>query len=119
MKFVCLLLMLVIFFQFSLESQSQTEIGLVYFLPSDRTAQSGIDSKINTLIQGVQTVYANRMSAAGYGSKTFTFGATVHHVTGGQFTMRIMILRTSGKFGTKFGQKDMNLQKRSTLHLLI
>ena len=82
MKFVCLLLMLVIFFQFSLESQSQTEIGLVYFLPNDRTAQSDIDSKINTLIQGVQTVYANRMSAAGYGSKTFTFAATVHHITG-------------------------------------
>ena len=81
MKFVCLLLMLVIFFQFSLESQSQTEIGLVYFLPSDRTAQSDIDSKINTLIQGVQTVYASRMSAAGYG-KTFTFEATVHHITG-------------------------------------
>ena len=81
MKFVCLLLMLVIFFQFSLESQSQTEIGLVYFLPNDRTAQSDIDSKINTLIQGVQTVYANRMSAAGYGSKTFTFeadGASYH-----------------------------------------
>ena len=82
MKFVCLLLMLVIFFQFSLESQSQTEIGLVYFLPNDRTAQSDIDSKINTLIQGVQTVYANRMSAAGYGSKTFTFekrtGASCH-----------------------------------------
>ena len=82
MKFVCLLLMLVIFFQFSLESQSQQEIGLVYFLPNDRTAQSDIDSKINTLIQGVQTVYANRMSAAGYGSKTFTFEATVHHITG-------------------------------------
>ena len=73
MKFVCLLLMLVIFFQFSLESQSQTEIGLVYFLPNDRTAQSDIDSKIDTFIKGVQTVYANRMSAAGYGSKTFTF----------------------------------------------
>ena len=85
MKFVCLLLTLVIFFQFSLESQSQTEIGLIYFLPNDRTAQSDIDSKINTLIQGVQTVYANRMSAAGYGSKTFTFEAKVHHITG-EFT---------------------------------
>ena len=89
MKFVCLLLMLVIFFQFSLESQSQTEIGLVYFLPNDRTAQSDIDSKINTFIKAVQTVYANRMSAAGYGSKTFTFEknggtARVYHVTGGQ-----------------------------------
>ena len=88
MKFVCLLLTLVIFFQFSLESQSQTEIGLVYFLPNDRTAQSDIDSKIDTLIQGVQTVYANRMSAAGYGSKTFTFEkngdgtAKVYHITG-------------------------------------
>ena len=71
-------LMLVIFFQFSLESQSQTEIGLVYFLPNDRTAQPDIDSKIDTLIKGVQTVYASRMG------KTFTFEAEVLHVTGGQ-----------------------------------
>ena len=89
MKFVCLLLMLIIFSQFSLESQSQPEIGLVYFLPSDRTAQVDVDSKIDTLIKGVQTVYANRMNAAGYGLKTFTFEkktdgtAKIYQVTGG------------------------------------
>ena len=88
MKVVCLLLMLMIFFQFSLESQSQPEIGFVYFLPSDRTAQANIDSKIDTLIKGVQGVYAGRMNSADYGSKTFTFEkktdgtAKVNHVRG-------------------------------------
>ena len=64
-------------------SQAQLEVGLVYFLPSDRTAQLDIDSNIDTLIKGVQTVYSNNVG------KTFTFetdadgNAKVHHITGG------------------------------------
>ena len=90
MKVVCLLLMLIVFSQFALESEGQPEIGLIYFLPSDRTAQADIDSNIDTLIKGVQTVYAERMDAAGYGRKTFTFEtnddgtAKVYHITGEQ-----------------------------------
>ena len=125
MKVVCLLLMLIVFSQFALESEGQPEIGLIYFLPSNRTAQADIDSNIDTLIKSVQTVYAERMDAAGYGRKTFTLEtnddgtAKVYHITGEHSPMRIMRLPTNGKFGAKFGQKDMNLQKRSTLHLLI
>ena len=80
--------MTVIFFQFVVESESQPEIGLVYFLPSDRTAQANIDANIDALINGVQTVYADRMETAGYGRKTFTFEkspdgtAKVYRVTG-------------------------------------
>ena len=89
-KGVCFVLMMIVFFQFASESVGQPEIGLVYFLPSDRTAQFDIDSNINTLIKAVQTVYADRMETAGYGRKTFTFEknddgtAKVHHITGEQ-----------------------------------
>ena len=61
---------------------------LVYFLPSDRTAQSDIDSKIDTLIKAVQTSYADEMEEHGFGRKTFTYetddngDAVVHHITG-------------------------------------
>ena len=90
MKVVCLLLMLIVFSQFALESEGQPEIGLIYFLPSNRTAQADIDSNIDTLIKSVQTVYAERMDAAGYGRKTFTLEtndngtAKVYHITGEQ-----------------------------------
>ena len=72
-----------------LESQHQRDIvRLIYFLPSDRTAQPDIDSKIDTWIKAVQTFYADQMEEHGYGRKTFTFEtdadgtAMVHHVSG-------------------------------------
>ena len=83
MRFMCLFLMITVFLQFAMGSQAQLEVGLVYFLPSDRTAQLDIDSNIDTLIKGVQTVYSNNVG------KTFTFetdadgNAKVHHITGG------------------------------------
>lgn len=73
---------------YNLATASANTIRLVYFLPSDRTPQSDINSKIDTLITGVQTVYADRMKAAGHSRKTFTFEtntdgtAKVHHITG-------------------------------------
>ena len=75
-----------------LDSQLERDIvRLIYFLPSDRTAQPDIDTKIETWIKGVQKFYADTMEGHGYGRKTFTFetdenGKTVvHHITG-QFT---------------------------------
>ena len=82
--------MMVVFFQLASGSEGKPEIGLVYFLPSDRTAQSDIDAKIDTHIKAVQTLYADRMQAAGYDRKTFTFEtnddgtAKVYHLTGTQ-----------------------------------
>ena len=90
MRHLCFLLIVIAFFQFALESESQTEIGLIYFVPSDRTAQPHIDTKIDTLIKAVQTLYADRMESAGHGRKTFTFEtnndntAKVYHITGEQ-----------------------------------
>lgn len=73
------------------ELKSQPEIGLIYFLPSDRTAQADVDTHIDTHVKAVQTLYADRMQAAGdYGRKTFTFEtntdgtAKVYHITGEQ-----------------------------------
>ncbi len=58
MKFVCFWLTLIVSFQIALGSEGQSEIGLIYFLPSDRIAQPNIDSNIETLITAVQSVYA-------------------------------------------------------------
>ena len=63
-------------------------VRLIYFLPSDRTAQSNIDSKIDTLIKATQSAYADQMEEHGFGRKTFTYetdedgDAVVHHITG-------------------------------------
>ena len=83
-----LLFSLSLLFVFAVKSEGQPEIGFVYFLPSDRTARADIDTNIDTLIKSVQTVYADRMEAAGYGRKTFRFEknadgtAKVYRVTG-------------------------------------
>ncbi len=66
-------------------------VRLIYFLPSDRSPQQDIDTKLDTLIKDVQQFYADEMERYGFGQKTFTFEtdatgkAVVHHVEG-QFT---------------------------------
>ena len=66
-------------------------VRLIYFLPSDRSPQRDIDTKLDTLIGDVQQFYADEMQRHGLGGKTFTFEtdatgkAVVHHVDG-QFT---------------------------------
>ena len=66
-------------------------VRLIYFLPSDRSPQQDIDTKLDTLIRDVQQFYADEMGRHGFGRKTFTFEtdatgkAVVHHVDG-QFT---------------------------------
>ena len=89
MRFTRLFLMVIVLLQLALASQAtQPKVGIIYFLPSDRTAQANIDSKIDTLIKAAQTAYADEMEADGYGRKTFTFEtndngtANVSHVTG-------------------------------------
>ena len=64
------------------------KVPLIYFLPSDRDRQPGIDSKLNKLIKNAQQFYASQMESQGFGSKTFTFetdqngNATVYNVRG-------------------------------------
>ena len=66
-------------------------VRLIYFLPSDRSPQQDIDTRIDTLIRDVQQFYANEMGRHGFGRKTFTFetdttGKTVVHRVDGKFT---------------------------------
>ena len=66
-------------------------VRLIYFLPSDRSPQQDIDTKMDTIIRDVQRFYTDEMERHGFGGKTFTFEtdvngkAVVHHVDG-QFT---------------------------------
>ena len=63
-------------------------VRMIYFLPSDRSPQQDIDTKMDTLIRDVQRFYADGMGSHGFGRKTFTFEADatgkamVHHVEG-------------------------------------
>ena len=63
-------------------------VRLIYFLPSDRSPQQAIDTKLDTLIRDVQQFYADEMGRHGFGRQTFTFEtdvtgkAVVHHVDG-------------------------------------
>ncbi len=75
-----------------LESYQQRGIvRLIYFLPSDRTAQPDIDAKMDAFIKEAQLAYAEIMERHGFGRKTFKYEtdvngkAVVHHVVG-QFT---------------------------------
>ena len=68
------------------QQHQRYSVRLVYFRPSDRTAQQGIDTKLGRLIKDVQHFYATQMHR--YGQKTFTFetdtdgNPVVHHVDG-------------------------------------
>ena len=75
-----------------LASQLERDIvRLIYFVPSDRTPQSDIDTKIEAWVKATQTFFADTMEERGYGRKTFTYEtdetdkAVVHHITG-EFT---------------------------------
>ena len=67
---------------------SPNKVSLIYFLPSDRSPQPNINSKLNILIKNVQQFYASQMEFHGFGSKTFTFetdqsgNASVYYVYG-------------------------------------
>ena len=69
----------------------QDTVRLIYFVPSDRSPQPDIDTKIETWVKTTQTFFADTMEAHGYGRKTFTYEtdaegkAVVHRITG-QFT---------------------------------
>ena len=55
------------------ELVSQDVVRLIYFLPSDRTAQPDVTEKLDSLIKDVQQFYTDQMEHHGFGRKTFTF----------------------------------------------
>ena len=72
-------------------TEHSDSVRVVYFQPSDRDAQPGIDANLRTLVTDVQQFYAEQMEAHGHGEKTITFATdtsgnvSVHHFTG-EFT---------------------------------
>ena len=66
-------------------------VRLIYFLPSDRSPQQDINTKMDNLIREAQQFYADEMERHGFEGKTFTFendttGKAVVHRVDGQFT---------------------------------
>ena len=63
-------------------------VRLIYFLPSDRSPQQDINTKMDNLIREAQQFYADEMEHHNFGRKAFTFEteatgkAVVHHVDG-------------------------------------
>ena len=83
--------------------QEQSDsVRVVYFQPSDRDAQPGIDANLRTLVTDVQQFYARQMEAHGHGEKTITFATdangnvSVHHFTG-KFTDAYYQIQTYDK----------------------
>ena len=65
--------------------QEQSDsVRVVYFQPSDREYQHGINARMETLITDVQQFYAEQMQAHGHSGKTITFDEDfgVYHFTG-------------------------------------
>ncbi len=65
-------------------------VRLIYFLPSDRSPQRGINGNFDKLIRDVQKAYAGQMDYYGFGYKTFRLetdeaGKTVVHRLEGKF----------------------------------
>lgn len=65
-------------------------VRLIYFLPSRRSPQRGIDRKFDKLIRDVQKAYAGQMNYYGFGYKTFRLetdetGRAVVHLLEGKF----------------------------------
>ena len=71
--------------------EQSDSVRVVYFQPSDRGAQPGIDANLRTLVTDVQQFYAEQMQTHGHEGKTVTFATDengnviVHHFTG-EFT---------------------------------
>ena len=73
-------------------------VRIIYFVPSDRRAQTGIWKKLDTLIRDVQRFYADQMRINGFGGKTFTVE------TGENGAM--LIYRVDGRFKDRYYHTD-------------
>ena len=77
-------------------------VRVIYFVPSDRSPQTGIWKKLDTLIRDVQHFYAEQMKINGFGRKTFTLetdekGAMLIYRVGGRFKDRHYHTDTANK----------------------
>ena len=91
------------------EGATVNSVRVVYFRPSDREVQPGIDAKLRTLVADVQQFYARQMEAHGHGEKTITLETDangtviVHHFTG-EFTDAYYQDQTSDKVSEELSE---------------
>ena len=76
----------------------QDMVRVIYLVPSDRSAQTGIWTKLDTLIRAVQRFYADQMNINGFGRKTFTFESDQNG--------RLLVHRVDGKFRDRHYHTD-------------
>ena len=57
----------------SYQSVPQDMVRIIYFIPSNRSAQPDMWTKLDRLIRGVQNFYADQLETHGFGRKTFTY----------------------------------------------
>ena len=76
----------------------QDMVRIIYFVPSDRRAQTGIWTKLDTLTRSVQRFYADQMNINGFGRKTFTFESDQNG--------RLLVHRVDGKFRDRHYHTD-------------
>ncbi len=69
---------------------SSDMVRIIYFIPSDRTAQPDMWTKLDSLIKDVQSLYADQMGFNGFGRKTFDFEKDEYEQT--------VIYRVDGNF---------------------
>ena len=95
------------------KSVSQDVVRLIYFLPSDRTAQPDTPEKLDQLIKEVQQFYADQMEHHGFGRKTFTFeknedGRAKVYLVEGQYMDHYYLKKTAGKITKEITEKFDN-----------
>ena len=99
--------------------QQREMVRLIYFLPSDRRSQSGINTQLDRLIKDAQAFYADQMQTHGLGRKTFTFetdttGRAVVHRVNGRFTNRYYHTETVDKV-----MEEINKQFNTSKHIYL
>ena len=100
---------------------SKDTVQIIYFLPSDRTAQPNIPEKLDKLIKEVQQFYAEQMEHHGFKRKTFTFaknedGSAKIYLVEGQYTDAYYLKETPKKVDHEIYER---FDESKNVHLII
>lgn len=82
----------------SFQTGTTDMVRIIYFVPSNRTAQFDMWTKLDSLIRDVQSLYADQMEADGYGRKTFTIETDENAQT--------VVYRVDGNFSDFYYRTD-------------
>lgn len=82
----------------SYHTETTDMVRIIYFIPSNRTVQIDMWTKLDSLIRDVQNLYADQMEANGYGRKTFTIETDEYEQT--------IVYRVDGNYIDFYYQTD-------------